>query len=271
MYTLLVDNAVHVASLWVGCLLLLTLLHLQERVTSRHLAHHLGWRGVLLTAWLGVPVHELSHLAAAVFFGHRIVAWRLFDPDPVSGTLGYVRHAYSRRSPWQLVGGFFIAIAPLIGAAVGLAGILWWMAPASAWRSIGRDVALSHPTGLQVLESIRAMGVALWHHRTLLFPVQLYLAICLASHMAPSRADLRGGLWGGMLLALLSLAGAAVAARLGHRLTEGAPALGLLLLLLLVAGLFQGGYAAVVQIWFRVMRRGRPARAACQSQLVDSK
>ena len=71
-----------------GLLALLTLLlHLVERRVSRRLSHRFGWRSVLVTGWLGVPLHELSHLAMCWVFRHRIVAYRLFDPDPRTGTL----------------------------------------------------------------------------------------------------------------------------------------------------------------------------------------
>lgn len=255
MSPLLVDNLIHVAATWAGGALLVALLHLLERVSSRQVAHNLGWRGVLVTGWLGVPVHELSHLAAALLFGHRVVAWKLFDPDPVSGTLGYVRHAYSRRSPWQLAGGFFIGLAPLAAGLLGLAALLCWMAPGASWLAVARDLELSAP-GLasRVLEGARRSGGLIWEHRSLLLPVQVYLAVCLTSHMAPSRADLAGGLWGGLLVLGLSAGGGALAAHLGHRLGAGALVLGLLLVLLLLAAVFQALYVGLARLVSRPAR-----------------
>ncbi|MEZ4272306.1 MAG: hypothetical protein R3C68_13050 [Myxococcota bacterium] len=49
-----------------------------ERATARYVSKRLGWRGVLFTAWVGVPVHELSHLFFARLFRHRIISWKLF-------------------------------------------------------------------------------------------------------------------------------------------------------------------------------------------------
>jgi hypothetical protein len=242
---------------WAGGILLVLLLHVQERVTSRHIAHHLGWKGVLITGWLGVPVHELSHLAFALLFGHRIIAWRLFDPDPSSGTLGYVRHAYSRRSPWQLAGGFLIAVAPLVGGALVLGALCCWMVPPSTWSQVAR--AASRLSGLpgQVLAASRASLGAVWHHRSLWLPLQIYLGICVSSHMAPSKADLKGGLPGALLAAVITAAAAVVAAYRGHALTAGTLVLGLLLLLLLAAGLFQGTYAVAVNLTTRLTRQKR--------------
>lgn len=254
MDPLVARNLAHVAGIWVGGAILVALLHLQERVTSRHIAHHLGWRGVLLTGWLGVPVHELSHLIAALLFGHRIIAWKLFDPDPVTGTLGYVRHAYSRRSPWQVLGGFFIGVAPLLAGATVLGGILCWMAPAAAWVQAGSS-------GQGILGVFRASGAVIWRHRSPLLPLQVYLSVCIASHMAPSRADIAGGLWGGLLALILTASGAAVAGWLGHPLTQGGLVLAVLLHLLLVAAVCQGTYAAAAGLAARIGRR-RGSRTA---------
>ena len=250
------DNLVHVAATWTGGVILVALLHLLERVTSRHIAHHLGWRGVLITGWLGVPVHELSHLAAARLFGHRIIAWKLFDPDPVTGTLGYVRHAYNRRNAWQLLGGFFIAVAPLAAGAAGLAAIVCWMAPAAAWATLPSALAPgAGSTALAVVGAFHRGGAVVWGHRSPLLPLQLYLAVCLASHMAPSRADLSGGLSGGLLALVLTAGGAMLAGHMGHHLTQGTLALALLLQLLLASALFQGTYAAAAGLAARIARR----------------
>lgn len=59
---------------------------------------------------IGTPLHELSHLIMSLVFGHRIVSVDLFG---FRGT-AQVQHAYNSRSTYQLVGNFFIAIAPLI-------------------------------------------------------------------------------------------------------------------------------------------------------------
>jgi len=261
------SNLTHLAVALAGLVGLVVLLHLQERLISRHVAHHLGWRAVLVTGWLGVPVHELSHLLAAKLFGHRIVAWRLFDPDPVSGTLGYVRHAYSRRSVWQLIGTFFIGVAPLVAGGAVLAALLAWMLPAAERGELLRR-CLSLGQASDPWRSALLLGGlasqlarAIWAGRSALLPLQLYLAICVAHHLAPSRADLAGALPGAALLLVLLAAGAAGAGVAGVSIAGLLAALVPLGLLLALSGLLLGGWAMLAATLGRMSRPLQPRRA----------
>ena len=67
----------------------------------------------------GTMVHEIGHAIMCVPFGHRITKMELFNPDPNTGTLGYVRHSYDPESSWAQIGNLFIGIGPiLIGSSV---------------------------------------------------------------------------------------------------------------------------------------------------------
>lgn len=64
---------------------------------------------------LSVPVHEVSHLIACIVFRHKVDKVVLLDFKATNGALGYVQHRYSPTSLWQVVGTFFIGIAPIFG------------------------------------------------------------------------------------------------------------------------------------------------------------
>lgn len=201
-----VDLLVQVSTLVGGLALLAVALHLVERRVSRRLSHQFGWRSVLATGWLGVPLHELSHLAACWVFRHRIVAVSLFDPDPRTGTLGYVQHAYRRRSLYQIAGNFFIGVAPLVGGSLFLMAMLWLLLPGLGAPAAPAAAADPNPfgqvagTGAAALEMLRRLfgGGHLSSWRLWVF---LVIALCTAMHMAPSRPDLEGALPGfGLLL-----------------------------------------------------------------------
>jgi hypothetical protein len=224
-------------------------LHWSERRIACGLMRLTGRWAVLLTGWLGVPIHELSHALLCLVFRHRIEKIVLFHPDPKTGTLGYVNHAWDRRNPWQVVGTFFIGVAPLVGGAAailllfrallpGVLSVPEFAAPASAGDAAGWS-ALGHGVWGAVTGTFQAMfspanvsGWRLW--------VFLYLTLCVGSHVSPSPDDLRGGLVGGLavLAALVIAGGVAVAAGEGGRLAglalTGGVAVGLLLALVAV-------------------------------------
>lgn len=61
-----------------------------------------------------IPIHELSHLAMAILFGHKVNAVKLLSWR----TPAYVTHSYDPRSSIQVMGNFFIAIAPFITSTI---------------------------------------------------------------------------------------------------------------------------------------------------------
>jgi hypothetical protein len=200
------DFASQVVTLLGGLALVTLLLHLVERRVSGRLSHRFGWRSVLVTGWLGVPLHELSHLVMCWVFRHRIVAYRLFDPDPRTGTLGYVHHAYQRRSPYQIAGNFFIGVAPLLAGSLVLLGSLALLLPgtqpplSAEPAPVGLGPQLSHVVGLAGATLVRMLShLASWQ-----LWVFLVLALCVGTHLSPSRPDLAGALPGlALLLGLL--------------------------------------------------------------------
>ncbi|MEM6273841.1 MAG: hypothetical protein AAF735_01250 [Myxococcota bacterium] len=181
----------------------LIVLHRLEQLVSRYLSKRLGWNSVLFTGWLGVPIHELSHLLAARLFGHRVVAYRLFEPDPVTGTLGYVRHAYSRRNLWQLSGSFFVGVAPVVAGGLCLALLVWLALPGISLDTVQAVLVGSLRLPIKGQELLQALS----HHATPWLGLYIYLALCVASHLSPSAADLKNGAIGAVLcVALIAFA-----------------------------------------------------------------
>jgi hypothetical protein len=224
-------------------------LHLVENQLTGRLVSRFGWGGVWLTGWLGVPIHELSHVAACLAFGHKVKRLRLFSPDRATGRLGDVEHAFDPRSPWQQVGRFVIGVAPLVGgalvlwalsAAIGPAGVRF--EPLAAGPDPGDAIAAAIRQGAAFLRGV-ADPLVLGRWTTW---VILYLCLCVGAHMAPSGPDLKGGTFG-LLLALSALLLLnVVVALLGGRpeslerlaLTAVAPLLVLLLLALILGVVF---------------------------------
>jgi len=181
------------------------LLYLLERMTLTLYQRTVGWNGVLWTAWLGTPIHELSHLLMCKIFCHKVIAVSFFSPDKASGTLGYVNHSYNKRNPYQAAGNLFIGAAPLIFGACVIYFVCVLLVPSSTTEllfpkptqnftsvssaplpffvKIGADLARGITTFFTLLTPANLI-----RPRFLLF---LYISFCISSHIAPSPADMK--------------------------------------------------------------------------------
>ena len=160
---------------------------------------------VIVTGWIGTPVHELGHAVFCILFRHRILEMRLYTPNSTDGTLGYVNHAYNPGSTYQRIGNFFIGVGPIIFGAVVLYAALYYLVPE-------KDAVFS---GIEAQSSMLVAGVrgnfsgifeSLWDTTTTTlsamfsranfsdyrFWIFLYLAMCISSHMELSPPDIRG-------------------------------------------------------------------------------
>lgn len=193
------------------CLALL--IHLLAGIVRSWTTLLIGERAYLaLFGWLGTTVHEGSHALACWIFRHRIEEVRLFKPDKSTGSLGYVKHSWDKKSTYQVSGNLFIGIAPIPVAAalIYLAG--WLLLGRGAVEPVGSfGQAVASPEPLQALESM-ATGVA-GQARDLLerlfssesiarwqLWVFLYLAFAMGSSMRLSPEDIKGARLGAVLL-----------------------------------------------------------------------
>ena len=199
-------------------------LHWTERRMTGGLMRVAGRWAVLITGWLGVPIHELSHALMCVIFRHRIEKLVLFHPDPETGTLGYVSHSWNRKNPLHVVGAFFIGMAPLLGGSAAILLLLHLLVPGALAVP---QVAL--PAGPGDSAGWSALGHGLWgalEHtmRTMFSPgnvggwrlwVFLYLSLCIGSHVSPSPQDFKGSLLGGLAVFALLIVGGGIAVAVG--------------------------------------------------------
>ena len=172
--------------------------------TQRNYACSVGWKGILWTAWIGTPIHELGHYIFAKLFRHRVQRVALFDPDKRTGELGRVEHTYDAASLYQKIGNFFIGAAPLIFGATFLWLLMVYLLPG------GRDVFAplrADLTAQSLLPAVQQTLYALFlpeRLRSWPFWLFLYTSFAVASHLAPSRAD-RRGMWHGLFSIILLL------------------------------------------------------------------
>jgi hypothetical protein len=204
---LLVATFSQMASLFAGIVVFGLLIHFISHLTFKSLERSLGRGGTYLVSWLGTPVHELGHVIFCIIFLHRIVEVKFFEPDPVTGTLGYVNHTWNKLNPWQLLGNFFIGIGPIILGCLVLFALFYFLIPDSsqAWneivagaKSIDRDgtagsylIVMQNSAFTMVKLIFNISNLSIWR-----FWVFLYLSICVASNIRLSWPDLKISLTG---------------------------------------------------------------------------
>jgi hypothetical protein len=122
MLTTILINIGLVLGLVIGVpFLFIILLSLINRNTKRQIATTFGINGQLYFGFLGIMIHEASHLVAAIVFGHKIDGWRLIKfPSAEAPTLGYVHHTWRQNSLYQNMGNLFIGVAPIFGCCLAI-------------------------------------------------------------------------------------------------------------------------------------------------------
>jgi hypothetical protein len=187
-----------------------------ERQANGRVIQLFGMNGIYGTAWLGTPIHELSHAAMCLIFRHRVTEIKLLQAVDSRGTMGYVRHAYNPSSFYQRIGNLFIGIAPLIGGSLVIATAAKLMLPNVSTTFSGYVSGAPRlfsffdlPSWVALNKAVFAVFRSLFAAENLTNPyfwLFLVIALCVSSRMSLSREDIRGAWSGaGALLVFLLL------------------------------------------------------------------
>jgi len=195
--------AVQLVSLFGILFVLGTLLTIVQSQTHKIYFRTIGWKGILWTAWIGTPIHELSHAIMAKIFRHKLLSVRLFQPQKHSGKLGHVDHSYNTKSYYQRMGNFFIGAAPFIGGSLFLFLCLKFLLPEINLFYLQLDITSVAVFGLSFTETLIRIFSPL-HLTSWYFWLFIYLTFSVSSHMAPSPAD-RASMWRGFFWIVLLL------------------------------------------------------------------
>ncbi len=170
---------------------------------------------IILTGWIGVPVHEIGHAIFCLLFLHKIKRIKLFDPNPADGTIGYVAHSYNPKSIYQRIGNFFIGVGPIIFGSVVLYATMYYLVPnmKGAFLELEKHSAILHTAGVNnwqlmlqgIGDSVRVILSAITNSSNFSdwrFWLFLYISLSVASHMELSPPDIKSAL-GGFVFVLL--------------------------------------------------------------------
>lgn len=194
------------------------ILYLLARFTRTVFVKTVGQQfDILVTGWIGVPIHELGHALFCLVFRHKIVEMKLYSPNTTDGTLGYVNHSYNPKSTYQKIGNFFIGVGPIIFGALVLYALLYYLVP-NTGQVFSNIETQSHMLVKGVKGEFSGLFSGLWastlgtlkalfnssNFSDWRFWLFLYLSLCVASHMELSPPDIKGA-WRGLLTLVIFL------------------------------------------------------------------
>ncbi|MDQ1145990.1 hypothetical protein QE429_002817 [Bacillus sp. SORGH_AS 510] len=172
-----------------------------ERYSNTYLIKAFGSRGVMLTAWIGTPIHEIGHLIQCFIWGHRVTRMKLLQLNSPSGVLGFVEHQYNRNSWYQQAGNFFIGLGPIFSGIGSIILSMYFLMP-ETYHAFVTEIHRHVTIGNLEFTFVKIItGAVLIIYKTLftvdnlfnrLFWIFLIIAICISSHIALSRADIEG-------------------------------------------------------------------------------
>ncbi|WCN37444.1 hypothetical protein [Aneurinibacillus uraniidurans] len=184
-----------------------------EKYSNTYLVRALGRKGVLLTAWIGTPIHEIGHLIQCILWGHKVTKVKLLQLNSPDGVLGYVEHQYNPASVYQQVGNFFIGLGPIFSGIASLIVGMYLLVPqsyATFKAQIHQHISIEK-VDINVLktigEAVIVISKSLFTLHNLTTPsfwLFIVLAISISSHIALSKADIQNSANGlVMIFALL--------------------------------------------------------------------
>lgn len=172
-----------------------------------------GPKFLLVTGIVGTPIHELSHAAMCLLFGHRITEIKLYQPKSTDGSLGYVSHTYNKKNIYHQIGNFFIGTAPvLLGSACILLFMLIFIP--DAFGSVTAEIrALQFSNSL--ISTVSGIFTFIWGMIKTLFSPQnlsswkwwvfMILALMISTHMEMSASDIKSSLRGLLFFSIILL------------------------------------------------------------------
>jgi hypothetical protein len=185
-----------------GMIILIGLLLGMLRNNSlKNFTRSFGSNAIMITGFIGVPIHELSHAIFALLFGHSITDIKLLQKPDANGTLGYVRHSYNPNSIYQQIGNFFIGIAPIFGGLISLIALMKVLLPHSYAEFIKIAVSNLNIENLNIniikgiINSYYDLIKTIFTYSNFKNPsfyIFLFLSICVSSHISLSKADING-------------------------------------------------------------------------------
>ncbi|GAA0732802.1 hypothetical protein [Clostridium oceanicum] len=172
-----------------------------EKKINKNMQRAFGWNGVLMTAVIGTPVHEIGHMLMCLIFNHRVNKVCLLNTSGKNGYLGYVQHSFNRSSIYQRIGNFFIAMGPLFSGLIVLLTSMYFFIPKS-FKLFVNYLKNINPETIS-LEKFLSNSFSIYKYifnmeniKSVNFWIFLFIAISLSAHIALSLVDMKNQIEG---------------------------------------------------------------------------
>lgn len=176
-------------------------------LACKNFVYLIGWKGFMFFSFIGTPLHELSHLVAAIIFGHKINDVVLFSPKKAkqTGELGHVNHSWNLKSKYQNAGNFFIGVAPMIVGVLSIILMIKFMFPEYASAVIPQSTGeINFLFFVDVAKNMFLNIDKLLKFNRLEFYIFIFVSISIVLHMSISIADLKNSFLGIFSLLFIS-------------------------------------------------------------------
>lgn len=182
-----------------------------ESVSNRWAYEAFGKPGIILTSCIGTPIHEVGHAIMCLIFGHKINSIKLFDINPENSIIGYVNHSFNKYNLYQRSGNFFISLGPIFSGTATILFFMYMLEP-NTFTALQEYIVSVPVEGTNIVDFIKWSG-----HSIMIvyagivnsgsvgsrsFWMFLFLAMCTASHIALSKADINNAI-SGLVVTLL--------------------------------------------------------------------
>lgn len=188
-----------------------------EKQSNDFLQKTFGWNGIILTGVIGTTIHELGHLFMCYIFNHDVKRVKLLrvKESKRDGVLGYVEHTYNPKSLYQTIGNFFIGVGPVVLGSISIF-LSMRLLMSNMYNNVYKYLLAqySHIKGFDesFFQAFKNIFVKIWkelfsynNFSTLNFWIFIFIAVSIASHMALSKADIKGSISGIVSLYVISL------------------------------------------------------------------